>query len=116
MNVALWVVQSVLAVLYTMAGLWKVSGQEPVLVQAMPDLSIGLIRTVGVLEAVAALGLVLPVIARDKIAVAGWAGALLSLEAALFAVYHVRHHAYAPAGATVVLGLLAAFVSWGRTK
>ena len=116
MNTALWVVQVVLAALYILAGGWKVTGQGPVLEKMMPGLSLALIRLVGLGEALAGLGLVLPAAARSWAAVAGWAGAILAVEAIVFVVYHLRHGAYMPAAATVVLGLLAAFVAWGRVK
>lgn len=116
MNTALWVVQIVLAALYAVAGLWKVTGQGPLLEQMMPGLSLALIRLVGLGEAITGLGLVLPAAARSWAAVAGWAGAILAAEAAVFLVYHLWHRAYVPAGATLVLGLLAAFVAWGRLK
>lgn len=116
MNTALWVVQVVLAALYVMAGVWKVTGQGPMLEKMMPGFSLALIRLVGLGEALVGLGLVLPAAARSWVAVAGWAGAILAVEAAVFVVYHLRHGAFMPAGASFVLGLLAAFVAWGRFK
>jgi uncharacterized membrane protein YphA (DoxX/SURF4 family) len=116
MNTALWVVQIVLAALYVMAGLWKVTGQGPMLEKMMPGFSLALIHLVGLGETVTGLGLVLPAAARSWAAVAGWAGTILAAEAAVFVVYHLWHRAYMPAGATLVLGLMAAFVAWGRFK
>jgi len=116
MNTALWVVQIILAALYVMAGLWKVTGQGAMLEKMMSGVSLPTIRLVGLGEALVGLGLVLPALARNWAAVAGWAGAILAAEAAVFVVYHLRHRAYVPFGATLVLGLLAALVAWGRLK
>jgi DoxX-like family len=116
MNPALWVLQIVLAALYVTAGVWKVVGQGPMLEEMMPGLSLALIRPVGLGEAVAGLGLVVPAAVRSWAPVAGWAGAILAVEAAVFVVYHLSHRAYVPAGATLILGLLAALVAWGRFK
>lgn len=116
MNTALWIVQIILAVLYVMAGLGKIAGEGTMLEKMMPGLSISLIRLVGLLEALAGLFLVLPAIRRSWMAAAGWAGAILAAEAAVFVVYHLWHTAYMPAGASLVLGILAAFVAWGRFK
>src|SRR5437016_12288599 len=80
MNTALWVVQVVLAVLYVIAGLGKIMGQGPMLEKMMPGFSLALIRLVGLGEALAGLGLVLPAAARRWAAVAGWAGAILAAE------------------------------------
>lgn len=55
---------------------------------------------------------VLPAIRRSWMAAAGWASAILAAETAVFVVYHLWHTAYMPAGASLVLGLLAAFVAW----
>src|SRR5437867_7000369 len=89
MNTALWVVQVVLAVLYVIAGLGKIMGQGPMLEKMMPGFSLALIRLVGLGEALAGLGLVLPAAARGWAAVAGWAGAILAAEAVVFVVYHL---------------------------
>ncbi len=82
----------------------------------MPGFSLALIRLVGLGEALAGLGLALPAVARSWVAVAGWVGAILAAEAVVFVVYHLWHRSYMPAGGTLVLGLLAAFVAWGRFK
>ena len=116
MNTALWVAQTVLAALYVMAGLHKVTGQGSMLEKMMPGMSPALVRVIGVGEALAGFALVLPAAARGWAAVAGWAGAILAAEAVVFVVYHLWHRAYVPTGATLVLGLLAAFVAWGRIQ
>ena len=61
-----------------MAGVWKVTGQGPTLEQTMSDFSLFLIRLVGLGEALAGLGLVLPAVAHSWAKVAGWAGAILA--------------------------------------
>src|SRR5439155_20323621 len=114
MNTALWVVQVVLAVLYVIAGLGKIMGQGPMPEKTMPGFSLALIRLVALGEALAGLGLVLPAAARRWAAVAGWAGAILAAEAVVFVVYLLSHGSYVPAGAWLVLGLLAACVAWRR--
>jgi hypothetical protein len=114
MKTMLWVLQIIMGVLYVMAGLWKLMGEGPTLEKIMPGLSLSLIRLVGLAEALAALGLLLPAAVRSWARVAGWAGAIVAAEAAVFVVYHLWHGAYVPAGASLVLGFLAAFVAWGR--
>ena len=116
MNTALWIIQIVLAILYIMAGLYKITGQAPALEESMPGFSLTLIRLVGVGEALAALALVLPLFMRSWSKIAGWAGAILAVEAVVFVVYHLSHGASKPAVATLILGLLAAFVAVKRFK
>ena len=116
MSSALWLVQIVLAALYIMAGVWKITGQGPILEKTMPGLSLTLIHFIGLGEALAGLALVLPAVARSWPSIAGWAGAVLAAEAVVFVFYHLYHGAYMPVAATLVLGLLAAFVAWGRLR
>src|SRR2546425_2232658 len=116
MNTALWVAQTVLAALYVMAGLHKVTGQGAMLEKKMPGMSLALIRVIGVGEALAGFALVLPAAARGWAAGAGWAGAILAAEAGLVVFFHPLHRAYVPTRATVVFGLLAAFLGWGRMR
>src|SRR3989449_10803276 len=113
MNTALWVAQTVLAALYVMAGLHKVTGQGSMLEKMMPGMSLALVRVIGVGEALAGFALVLPAAARGWAAVAGWAGAILAAEAGVVVVYHLLDRAYVPTGGPVVLGLPAAFLASG---
>lgn len=116
MHTALWIAQLALAVLYVLAGLWKLAGPAPSLEGQMPSLPLTLIRMIGLAETLAALGLALPAVAPRSLVVAGWAAAILAAEAVVFLVYHVQHGARVPAVAMLVLGLLAGFVAWGRLK
>ena len=115
MNVALWIIQIVLAALYIMAGLWKIAGGQA-LQESMPGFSLSLIRLVGIVETLAGLALVIPLVARSWSALAGLAGAILAVEAVIFVIYHISHKAFLPAGVTVVLGILAAFVALKRLR
>jgi len=112
----LWLVQAILATLYLMAGGWKAAGSAPSLEQMMPGFPLLLIRIVGVAETVAAIGLVIPAVLSDRLAVAGWAGAFLAAESAVFVVVHLAGGVWGPAVATLILGGLSAFVAWGRLK
>src|SRR2546427_12776132 len=78
MNTALWVAQTVLAALYVMAGLHKVTGQGSMLEKMMPGMSLALIRVIGVGEALAGFAPVPPAAARGWAAGAGWSGAILA--------------------------------------
>jgi len=116
MNIALIIVQIILAALYLMGGLYKITGQAPMLEQTMPGFSLSLIRIVGVVEALAALGLLLPIILRKWNKLAGWAAVVIAIEALAFVLYHLSHKANGPALATLILGFLASFVAMKRLK
>jgi putative oxidoreductase len=116
MNIALWIAQIILAVLYVLAGVWKLMGEGSTLEEIMPGFSLTLIRVVGIVELLAGLGMVLPAIVRRWRMVAAWAGIVVAVESVLFVVYHLSLAAIGPAVAVVVLGALAAFVAWGRLR
>ena len=114
MNAALWIVQIVLAALYLMAGGYKLFGPGVGLEATMPGMSLGLIRLIGIIEGLAALGLLLPMVARNRMKIAMWAAVVLAIEAVLFVFYHLKHGANGPAVATLLLGLVAVFVASKR--
>ncbi|MFD3948347.1 DoxX family protein [Streptomyces sp. NPDC058579] len=70
MNTALWVIASVLALVFLAAGLIKISqSREKLSASGMAwtaDFSPGTVKTVGAVEVLGALGLVLPAAARNR--------------------------------------------------
>ena len=66
MNTALWIVQALLAIAFLMAGAMKTFQPKEKLAEKMgwvEDFSQGQIRTIGILEILGALGLILPALA-----------------------------------------------------
>lgn len=121
MNIALWIVQFLLAALFAMAGFMKLTTPVPDLIQAgmggwvadSPEL---LIRFIGLSEVAGALGLVLPGLTKIQPWLAPTAAAALGLVMVLGMGTHL---AYGEAGSLpvnlVLLGL-SAFVAWGRSS
>src|SRR5207249_8338196 len=110
MNVLLWVLQVALAFLYLSGGAYKVFKFDA-LASHMRALPRGGWRALGVLEMVGAVLLVVP-------AVTPLAAAALALETlalgGLYARYSLKLAATNPMVWAVVMGLLAAFVAYGR--
>jgi uncharacterized membrane protein YphA (DoxX/SURF4 family) len=116
-NVALWIVQILLAVAFLGAGVMKLSQPKDKIEKSMPwatDFSGGAVKAIGLAEVLGAVGLVLP-------ALTGIATILVPLAAAGLAVImigaivvHARRGEGQMIGANVVLLLLALFVAWGR--
>jgi hypothetical protein len=117
MNVLLWALQIALALLYLSGGAYKVFRFDE-LANQMRALSRDGWRVLGVLEMVGAVLLVVP-------AAAGWmphltplAAAVLAVEtlvlAALYACYSLKLTAANPLVWALVMGLLSAFVVYGR--
>ena len=117
MNVLLWVLQVALAVLYLAGGSYKVFKFDE-LASQMRALSRGGWRALGVLEMVCAVLLVLPAAVNWMPVLTPLAAAALALEtlalAGLYALYSLKLTATNPLVWSVVMGLLAAFVAYGR--
>ncbi len=113
MTYALWVVQGLLALLFLFAGGMKLvlpleALQDPV---ALPGL---FVRCIGVAEVLGALGLILPGLLRMRpgltpLAAAGRVSIMIGAT-----VVTVAGGQRAPALIPAVVGLLAAFVAYGR--
>jgi hypothetical protein len=117
MNVLLWVLQVALALLYLAGGAYK-TFQVDQLASQMRALSRGGWRALGVLEMVCAVLLVVPAAALWMPVLTPLAAATLALEtlalAGLYARYSLRLAATNPLVWSVVMGLLVAFVAYGR--
>lgn len=122
MNIVLWVLQGLLAVLFLMAGVMKLSqskdgikekgGERMAWVDSVPASAIKLI---GLLEVLAAIGLVLPMLTGILPWLTPLAAAGLALTMVGAIVLHISRGDGAPAILmNVVLLLVAAFVAYGR--
>lgn len=117
MNTALWIAQGLLAVVFLAAGSAKLLQSREELHDKTPyveDFTDGQIRAIGVIEVLGALGLVLPAvigIAPILVPIAA-TGLVVTMVGA--AIVHVRRSELPMVIPNVVLGLLAAFVAWGR--
>jgi uncharacterized membrane protein YphA (DoxX/SURF4 family) len=118
MNVALWIVQIVLAMMMLMAGAMKVMKSKDELHEQMgwvEDFSENTLKAIGGLEVLGAIGLILPA------AVTGIAPVLVPLAAVGLGitmvsatVVHVRRSEMPNVAITVMLLAMAVFVAWGR--
>jgi uncharacterized membrane protein YphA (DoxX/SURF4 family) len=119
MNILLWVIQVALAFLFLAGGATKVfKFDELAKMPAMSALPRGGWRAVGVLEMLGAVLLIVPAAASWMPVLTPVAAAVLALEslglAALYAKHSVKLAATNPMVWGAVMGLLAAFVAYGR--
>ncbi|HLX41243.1 MAG TPA: DoxX family protein [Ktedonobacteraceae bacterium] len=117
MNIALWVVQILLALAFLMAGGMKVSQPMEKLKKAMSWTShttVGTVRLVGILEILGALGLILPAVTGILPWLTPVAAIGLVLTMIGAAIVHIRLKEFAGLGAPLVLFLLALFIVYGR--
>jgi DoxX-like family len=117
MNILLWILQAALAFLYISGGAYKVFKFDQ-LANHMQVLSRGAWRVLGVLEMLGAVLLIVPAVANWMPVLTPLTAAVLALETlalgALYARYSLKLAASNPMVWAVVMGLLVAFVAYGR--
>jgi uncharacterized membrane protein len=116
MHVLLWVLQVLAALLYGASGVMKVFMFETIS-QDVP--SFGALprdawTALGVLELVCTIGLIVPAALHWRPHLTGVAAMLLAVESLVFIWVHVTFHEMSPLILSSVLGLLMAFVAYGR--
>lgn len=118
MNIALWIVAGLLAAAFLAAGLMKALRPKEELAKSglawVEDFSPGMVKTIGVLEVLAAVGLILPAvldIAPIFVPLAALGLVLMMIGAV---VVHVRRAEFQAIAPSAVLLVLSAFVAWGR--
>ena len=118
MNTVLWICAALLALAFFAAGAMKVTqSKEKLATSGMrwtEDYNAATIRTIGVLEVLAAIGLILPAllnVAPVLVHVAALGLGVIMLGAAYT---HARRREYPMVLGNVVLLALAAVVAWGR--
>ena len=116
MNMLLWVLQILAALMYGASGVMKVflfdkiSGDVPSF-GALPRPAWA---ALGVLELVCAAGLVVPAALRWRPGLTAAAAAALAAESLVFIAVHLKYRETAAVVMCAALGLLMAFVAYGR--
>ena len=116
MNILLWVLQVLAALLYGSSGVMKVFMFEKIS-QDVP--SFGALpreawMALGILELVCTIGLIVPAAFHWRPRLTILAATLLAIESLVFVWVHVKYHEMTPLILSGVLGLLMAFIAYGR--
>src|SRR5271154_5273446 len=118
MNLALWIVTSVLAASFAGSGLMKLLVPKDKLVSSgqgwAQDVTPTNIRLIGVVEVLGAAGLILPAVTHIAPILVPLAAIGLVLVMGGAAIVHARRHETMNIAVNVVLLALAAFLAWGR--
>jgi len=118
LNVALWIAQLVLFMVFAMTGIAKATMPIARLAPIMAwvtGVSPALVRFIGVAELSGALGVLLPTATRVRPGLASLAALGLAIVMTLATAVNVATGELAHAPVSLVLGALAAFVAWGRS-
>jgi len=115
-NTLLWVLQVLAAVLYAASGVMKFFMYDKVSVDVR---SFGALpreawMALGILELVCVIGLIVPGAFHWRPALTVLAATVLAIESLVFIGVHVKYHESAPIIMSGVLGLLMAFIAYGR--
>ncbi len=116
MNTLLWVLQVLAALLYAASGVMKVFMFDKISkdVRSFGALPREAWMALGILELVCTVGLIVPGAFHWKPALTVVAATVLAIESLVFIGVHVKYHEGAPIIMSGVLGLLMAFIAYGR--
>ena len=118
MNVVLWIVAGLLALAFLAAGGMKLTqSKEKLAASGMgwtEDFSAGMIKAIGGLEVLAAIGLILPPLLKIAPVLAPLAALGLILLMIGAAITHARRKETPMIAINAVLLVLAVVVAWGR--
>ena len=117
MNIALWIIQVLLALLFLFAGVMKFVMPIEEMTKQMPVALPGiLLHFIGVCEILGGLGLILPGLLRTKPSLTPLAAAGLVIIMIGATVITLMGGAIGPALFPLVVGLLLMFVAYGRWR
>ena len=116
MDILLWVLQVLGAILYGASGGMKVFLFDKISkdVPTFGALPRGVWRALGIVELACAVGLIVPAAFHWQPVLTVVAATVLAIESLVFIGVHVRYREIAPIIFSGVLGLLMAFIAYGR--
>jgi uncharacterized membrane protein len=119
MNMGLWVSQILLATAFGIFGMMKATQPIDQLAEMMkwvPTMPPAFVRTLGVLEVLGAVGLLLPSLTRIKPRLTVIAALCIIVLQILAMGLHIMRGEAEALGLNAILIALAAFILWGRSK
>jgi uncharacterized membrane protein YphA (DoxX/SURF4 family) len=119
LNIALWVVQVLLAAAFVASGLMKLTQPIDVMAAQMAwvtSVPAALVRFIGAAEVAGALGLILPSLTRIRPRLTVLAALGLVVVMVLASGTHLSRGEGGMVPVNLVLAALAAFVAWGRSQ
>ena len=117
MNMALWIAQALLAAIFLFAGGMKLVVPIEEMTKQMPiPLPGWFLRFTGIVEVLGAIGVILPWLLRIRPALTPLAATGLVIVMIGATVYTLAAGDFASAPIPLVVGILAAFVAYGRWR
>jgi len=120
MNILLWIIQILLALLFLAAGISKLVIPADVLMQSAPpgstQFSASFLKLIGLVETLGGLGLILPGVFHKRPELTPLAAAGLVIVMIGAVAISVKDHGIQAGVTPLIVGLLCAFVAYGRWK
>jgi hypothetical protein len=115
-NILLWILQVITALLYAASGVMKVFMFDKVSadVPSFGALPRNAWLALGILELICLVGLIVPSALHWHPKLTVLAAAILAIESLVFIGVHVKYGEIAPIVMSAVLGLLMVFIAYGR--
>ena len=117
MNIALWIIQSILAAMFVMAGVMKSTQPIDKLVKTVTwadRFPLTTVRIIGVCELLGAIGLILPWLLNIVPVLTPIAASGIALVQFLAIFHHAKHKENNALAFNIVLMCMAAFIAYGR--
>jgi len=116
MNILLWILQILAALIYGASGVMKVFMFDKISadVRSFGALPKNVWRVLGILELICVVGLIVPCVLRWQTGLTVVAAAVLAIESLVFIWVHVKYGEIPPIIMSAVLGLLMALIAYGR--
>jgi uncharacterized membrane protein YphA (DoxX/SURF4 family) len=116
MNIFLWVLQILMALVYGASGVMKVFMLDKIRkdVKSFDALPNRVWMTLGIVELLCAVGLIVPGALHWQPGLTVLAAAVLAIESLLFIWVHVKYREYSTIVMVSVLGLIMAFIAYAR--
>lgn len=116
MNILLWILQILAALVYGASGIMKVFMFEKISqdVPSFGALPPEVWRILGILELICVAGLIIPSALSWRPALTPLAASVLALESLVFIGVHISYRETGTIAMVTVLGLLMAFLAYGR--
>lgn len=116
LNIALWIIQLLLALAFAMAGSMKLISPASQLTPMFGDMPLALVRFIGAAEIAAVLGLLLPSLTRILPVLTPMAAIGLTTVMVGAVVFHISRNEWTSLPGVVLLGILTGFTAWGRLR
>ncbi len=117
MEIAVWIIQGLLAAAFTFAGIMKATQSKEKLAANMPwvnDYSAGAVKFIGVSELLGGIGLIVPWLTGIVPVLTPVAAVALAVVMVLAAVYHARKNEIPAIGINGVMFVLLSVVAYYR--